>query len=81
MSLQTDINWIKSELDKVSDPSFVQVLKTLLNHQNQQKKEDWWEDLPVEVQRAIDQGLADVSNGQMHDYSEVRQGIRDRFNL
>ncbi len=81
MSLQADINWIKSELDRVSDPSFVQVLKSLLNHRNQRKTKDWWEDLPTEVQRAVDQGLADVEAGRTHTYSEVRQGIKDEFNL
>ncbi len=32
MSLEADINWIKSEIDKVKDPFLVETLKNLLNY-------------------------------------------------
>ncbi len=32
MSLQADLNWIKSEIDKVKDPFLIETLKNLLNY-------------------------------------------------
>lgn len=35
MSLEADINWIKSEIDKLEDPFLIEAFKNLLNYRKQ----------------------------------------------
>ena len=70
MSLQTDINWIKTEIDKVSDPFFVETLKSLLNYrrQNQPTKQIDLEE--VLISRAL-KSEDDITNGRLLSRAEM----------
>ena len=38
MSIKTDINWIKDELDKVDDPDLISAFKSILNYRERNSK-------------------------------------------
>lgn len=38
MSIKTDIDWIKSELDKVNDPDLISAFKSLLHYQERNSR-------------------------------------------
>ena len=64
MNVQADINWIKSELDKVKNPSFVQVLKSLLNYRNKQQEVSSNAVLSTEEYAYIEHGLKQAKQGE-----------------
>ncbi|MBL4586363.1 MAG: hypothetical protein JKX84_04790 [Flavobacteriales bacterium] len=75
MDLQADINWIKSELDKVKDPSFVQVLKSLLNYRSKQQEVAIENELSSEEQAYIERGLKQANNGETVSSESVHRKV------
>ena len=43
------------------------------------EKEDWWEQLPTEVQQVILEGLKDVDEGNVLTHEEVLQEAKQRY--
>lgn len=81
MDLQADINWIKAELQKVSDPDLIAAFKNLLRYRNKQEKGDWWIELPADIQRGIEEGLKDLEEGSSSTYDEIRERIRSKHGI
>ena len=49
MDLQTDIQWIISELSKVRDPELINAFKSMLKYrQKHQTSTDWWDEVSEE---------------------------------
>ena len=48
---------------------FIEIIKT----------EDWWDELSLENQKAIKQGLTDIDNGDIHSDEDVRKSIHQRI--
>jgi hypothetical protein len=70
MDIQTDISWIKSELDQVKDPLLIETFKNLLNYRRQHAAKD---DVQSEMEGMILEGEDDIANGRVHSTDEVRR--------
>ena len=71
MDLQADINWIRAEIQKVTDPELIQVFKRLLENRAKQLDQDWFDTLPIEIQKEIEEGLREADQGKFIDHAEV----------
>ena len=63
MGLQADINWIKSEIEKVKDPFLVEAFKNLLNYRNH-KQDNSFSLEELMVNRALN-SEDDIANGRL----------------
>ncbi|MBL4585737.1 MAG: hypothetical protein JKX84_01565 [Flavobacteriales bacterium] len=75
MDVQADINWIKSELDKVKDPSFIQVLKSLLDYRSKQQEVGSKLELSTEEQAYIERGLKQAGRGETVSSESVHKQV------
>ena len=74
MDLQADINWIKSQLDKVQDVNLVNALKQLLTYaNNKQDKEDFYHNLSEEQRIGILKGIQQVEQGNTKSHKEAQK--------
>jgi len=64
MSLQADINWIKSEIEKVKDPILLEAFKNLLNYRNQKQSEHKFDLEELLVNRALN-SEDDIAKGRL----------------
>ena len=82
MVLKQEIEKLKTELDQVEDVHLIQVIKNLLECARQHpQKTDWWNLISDEEKAAINEGIKQADNGEVKDYSEVRNAIRKKYNL
>jgi hypothetical protein len=65
------INWI-SQLD---DEELLKKIESLKGNQKQ-----GWEDLSIDDQEAIEEGLNQLNEGKFVPYSEVRERIKSKLN-
>jgi len=70
MDIQTDISWIKAELDHVKDPLLIETFKNLLNYRRKVTT-----DVQAEMEQMILEGEADIANGKVYSTNEVREAI------
>ncbi len=74
MDLQADINWIKSQLDKVQDVNLVNAVKQLLTYANKkQDKEDFYHNLSEEQRIGILKGIQQVELGNTKTHKEAQK--------
>jgi predicted transcriptional regulator len=71
MSLQTEINWIQSELMKVKDPDLIKAVKSLLKYREKQVQGDWWDEISDKEKASIKRGLAQSAKGETKSHKEV----------
>ena len=67
MDIQTDLQWIHQEIDKVKDPTFIHKLKTLLQFKDNNldvSNEDYNEE--------IKNALENIDNGNYYSENEAR---------
>ena len=76
MSARADINWIKSELDKVNDTNLIYALKQLLTYANKSKEPDFYDKLSKGQVAAIERGLAQIEKGETVPHSEAKKLYR-----
>lgn len=76
MDLQSDINWIQSEVGKVRDPQLIMAFKSMLNYRNNRVSQDWWEIIGDEEKSEIDEGLAQLDKGEFVSHGEVMKNAR-----
>lgn len=73
MSLETDIKWIKSELDTVKDPELIIAFKNLLKYRRKQEDNDWWDQLDVEEKKEIETGIRQANKGELTSHEEIKK--------
>lgn len=82
MDLQADINWIKNQLDSVTDPDLIKAFKSLLNYRNKKSQSgtpDWWEELSAEEKADIEEGIQEADRGELISAEEVYSKIRAKL--
>lgn len=45
------------------------------------ENKDWWDDLPVEVQESIKEGIRDKNEGKTYTHEQVLQELKQKYNL
>lgn len=79
MDIQADIRWIKSELDNVNDPDFVEVLKSMLYYRKKKVAEMDVELKELLTSRAL-KSEADINAGRVYSITESIERIRIGIN-
>lgn len=72
MSVQTDIDWIKTELDSVRDPLLIETFKNLLNYRRQLSSSNQIQQI---LDKMIDEGEEDIENGDLLSSKELRSEV------
>jgi predicted transcriptional regulator len=44
-------------------------------------KSDWWDNLPLEVQESILEGLTDIQNGNVLTHDQVMEEARQKYGI
>ena len=74
---------LKSDLhnliDKVSDMNILNAIKTLLS--KQVVADDWWDELPENVQESIEKGLKQSKEGNTIAHDVVMNEFKDKYGL
>jgi len=70
MSLQADIRWIQSEMEKVNDPFLVEAFKNLLNYRKQNQVNNVNETAELYIKRAL-KSEEDITNGRLLSRGEM----------
>lgn len=75
-----DINALKIDLDQKilnsNKPSLLQKVDQLFK---QEKSDDWWDELPKEIQDSINQGLEDIAQGKVLSHEQVVQEAKEKY--
>ncbi len=71
MNLTNEKKWIQKELDSITDPAFLEIIKNMLEYRKQIFES---ERLNIEqYNREIDNAVAEIENGQFYTQAEVKK--------
>ena len=73
MDLQADIKWIHKELDKVNDPSLIEVLKNMLKSKSLVKTERISKG---QYNNEMDISISEIDSGDYHNHEDVKRMIK-----
>ncbi len=59
-------------------PKLLEKVSQLLK---QEKETDWWDELPVSVQQAIDAGIGEADRGEVTPHEDVMKEVRQKYGL
>ena len=65
--LRTDLH---NKIDKITDRTILQALRTLLSNKAIEKS-DWWDTITEEERKEIELGLAEAERGEVIPHEEV----------
>lgn len=74
MSLQADLKWIHKELDNVTDPTFIEAIKSMLKYSKKISSER----ISIEqYNKEIDEAERDIENGNYYTQEEVEKMAKE----
>ncbi|TNF43987.1 MAG: hypothetical protein EP311_02025 [Cytophagales bacterium] len=76
-----DIEIKKSLIAAILKTDNEEILETIKNLLMIEDKVDFWDQLPLEDQEAINEGIRQLDEGKSKSYDEVKDLIRERFNF
>jgi predicted transcriptional regulator len=65
-----------SKIMSIDKPALLIEIKKILQKEN---KTDWWDNLPLEVQESILEGLTDIQNGNVLTHEQVMQEAKQKY--
>lgn len=75
-----DIQTLKIELaQKILKSNKSDLLRKVDQLFNMENNEDWWEELPDEIQDSITMGLKDAEEGRVLTHEQVVQEAREKY--
>ncbi|MGM0619527.1 MAG: hypothetical protein ACQETJ_00645 [Bacteroidota bacterium] len=75
-----DIQTLKLDLvSKIIDTEKPELLMEISRLIQQDKKNDWWDELPEEVQKSIFEGMTDVQNGNVFTHEQIVQEVKQKY--
>jgi predicted transcriptional regulator len=79
-TVEMDILALKIDLAqkilRSNKPDFLQKVEQLFRNEG---TEDWWEELPQEIQDSINQGLKDAEEGNLLTHEQVVQETKEKY--
>lgn len=79
-TIMMDIQSLKldliSKIMSIDKPTLLIEINKILQKQN---KTDWWDNLPLEVQESILEGLTDIQNGNILTHEQVMQEAKQKY--
>lgn len=76
MDIQTLKLDLVEKIIQTEKPSVLIKIKELLQTE---KTEDWWDNLPQEIQESIFEGLNDVKEGNLFTHEQVLQEAKQKY--
>lgn len=67
---ETEVKALKQEIKEGMDKASIKTLRILHQILEIENEEDWWDDLPLEVQQGIDEGIKQADNGEVISHHE-----------
>lgn len=67
-----------SKIMSIDKPTLLIEISKILQKEN---KTDWWDNLPVEIQESILEGLTDIQNGNVLTHEQVIQEAKQKHGL
>jgi len=67
-----------SKIMSIDKPTLLIEISKILQKEN---KTDWWDNLPVEIQESILEGLTDIQNGNVLTHEQVIQEAKQKYGL
>lgn len=67
-----------SKIMTIDKPALLIEINEILQKET---KTDWWDNLPVEVQESIMEGLTDIQNGNVLTHDQVIEEARQKYGL
>ena len=67
-----------SKIMSIEKPTLLIEINKILKKEN---NSDWWDNLPVEVQESILEGLNDIENGIVLTHEQVMQEAKQKYGL
>jgi len=75
-----DIQTLKLDLvSKIINTEKPDLLVEISKIFQQEKKGDWWDELPKEVQESILEGMADVKEGNIFSHEQIVQEVKQKY--
>ena len=65
-----------SKIMSIDNPALLIEINKILQKEN---KTDWWDNLPLEVQESILEGLTDIQNGNVLTHEQVMQEAKQKY--
>jgi hypothetical protein len=76
MNIQTlKINLVKKILNTQDQDLLLEINKLI----QEKGEEDWWDQLPKEVQDSIAEGIQDVENGKVYSHDQVIREAKQKY--
>jgi predicted transcriptional regulator len=67
-----------SKIMSIDKPTLLIEINKILQKEN---KTDWWDNLPLEVQESIQEGLTDIQNGNVLTHEQVMHEAKQKYGL
>jgi len=67
-----------SKIMTIDKPALLIEINEILQKET---KADWWDNLPLEVQESILEGLTDIQNGNVLTHDQVMEEARQKYGL
>ena len=75
-----DIQALKLDLvEKIIHTEKTSILYKIKDLLQSEKADDWWEDLPVEVQESIFEGMQDIKDGKVFTHEEIISEAKQKY--
>lgn len=75
-----DIQALKLDLvEKIIHTEKTSTLFKIKDLLQDEKADDWWEDLPVEVQESIFEGIQDIKDGKVFTHKEIISEAKQKY--
>ena len=76
---------IKSELhlliDSIEDTAILKAIGLLLKKQAKHIETDIWDELPVQMQKSVERGLAQSEKGEFINHEDVMNEVKKRYGI
>lgn len=67
-----------SRIMTIDKPALLVEINEILQKET---KSDWWDNLPLEVQESILEGLTDIQNGNVLTHDQVMEEARQKYGI
>jgi hypothetical protein len=75
MSLQADIQWIKTELDYVKDPDLIEAFKRLLSFRKSKTEDSFFTTTTSDLQHRAEESLKSIGLGETRSLLSFKKEI------
>lgn len=76
---ETEVKALKKEIKKYLDSADERMLRIVFTMLEADAEKDWWDDLPLEVQQGIEEGIKQADRGEVITHEEFMEKNKKWF--